>query len=122
VPPSRFQIFHLRNKRLRNAFGEGRNRGPSGLVSDGRFPTRSETLMSHIPNSAMPHAKAAEETPERGASGLSGIVEKVRNAPKGVLAAGAVVAAGAVAAAAIPLAKGALADRKGSGGKSKKSA
>lgn len=78
--------------------------------------------MSHIPNSAMPHAKTAEDAQETGGSGLSGIVDKVRNAPKGVLAAGAVVAAGAVAAAAIPLVKGALADRKGSGGKSKKSA
>jgi len=77
--------------------------------------------MSHIPNSAMPHAKAADDAEEGGGSGLSAIVDKVRNAPKGVLAAGAVVAAGAVAAAAIPLVKGALADRK-SGGKSRKSA
>jgi hypothetical protein len=79
-------------------------------------------MMSHIPNSAMPHAKAADEAQEGGGSGLSGIVDKVRNAPKGVLAAGAVVAAGAIAAAAIPLAKAALADRKRSGGASKKSA
>jgi hypothetical protein len=77
--------------------------------------------MSHIPNSAMPHAKAADEPREEDGSLLSGLVDKVRNAPKGALAAGAVMAAGAVAAAAIPLVKGALADRK-SGGKSKKSA
>jgi hypothetical protein len=75
--------------------------------------------MSHIPNSAMPHATAADDAEQDGgASGLAGLVEKVRNAPRGALAAGAVVAAGAVAAAAIPLVKGALADRK-SGGKKK---
>jgi hypothetical protein len=79
-------------------------------------------MMSHIPNSAMPHAKTADEAQEGGGSGLAGIADKIRNAPKGVLAAGAVVAAGAIAAAAIPLVKGALADRKGAGGKSKKSA
>jgi hypothetical protein len=79
--------------------------------------------MSHIPNSAMPHAKAQPEAQESG-SRLSGMIDTVRGAPKGALAAGAVVAAGAIAAVAIPLVKGALADRKGSGGKSagKKSA
>jgi hypothetical protein len=66
--------------------------------------------MSHIPNSAMPHAKAAPEQPE-GGSGLSGLLDKVRSAPKGAIAAGAVVAVGALAAAAIPLVKGALADK-----------
>jgi hypothetical protein len=79
-------------------------------------------MMSHIPNSAMPHAKASDDTQESGGSGLTGIMDKVRNAPKGVLAAGAVVAAGAIAAAAIPLVKGAIADRNDAGGKSKKSA
>jgi hypothetical protein len=81
--------------------------------------------MSHIPNSAMPHAQAKPEGQESG-SGLSGMVdgvmEKVRNAPKGAIAAGAVVAAGALAAAAIPLVKGALADKggkKSGGGKSR---
>lgn len=79
--------------------------------------------MSHIPNSAMPHARAPEPAQEEGAGGFAGVMAKVRNAPKGVIAAGAVVAAGAVAAAAIPLVKGALADRKSSGrGTAKKSA
>jgi hypothetical protein len=90
--------------------------------------------MSHIPNSAMPHAVPAEGQQEQDSgSGLSGIassametasgaidtvMEKVRSAPKGVIAAGAVVAAGALAAAAIPLVKGARADKgaKKSGG------
>jgi hypothetical protein len=76
--------------------------------------------MSNIPNSAMPHAKAQPEEQE-GASGLSGMMDKVRSAPKGVIAAGAVVAAGALAAAAIPLVKGALADKGGKkGGAGKK--
>jgi len=72
--------------------------------------------MSHIPNSAMPHAKAEPEENEAGGSGLSAVLDKVRGAPRGAIVAGAAVAAGALAAAAIPLVKGALADRK-SGGK-----
>lgn len=64
--------------------------------------------MSHIPNSAMPHAGPTSETgneQEDGSafSGLAGnIAEKVRENPKTAIAAGAVLA-GAVAAAAIPL-------------------
>ena len=77
--------------------------------------------MSHIPNAAMPHAKAAGDEESGGATGLFGMIEKVRNAPKGAIAAGAVVAAGALAAAAIPLVKGGLADggKKSGGGKSR---
>ncbi len=62
--------------------------------------------MSHIPNSAMPHAGPTSETSneQEGGSTLSGlagnIAEKVRENPKTAIAAGAVLA---VAAAAIPL-------------------
>jgi len=83
--------------------------------------------MSHIPNSAMPHAGPSQDQTEQGsASGLSGmasnVMDKVRGAPRGAVAAGAAVAIGALAAAAIPLVKGALADKKSGGRKSKKSA
>jgi hypothetical protein len=83
----------------------------------------------------MPHAQAQPEAEEGGSGlsgmvgsvsdsvsgmvdsvregGVSGVMDKVRNAPKGVLAAGAVVAGAAVAAAAIPLVKGALAQKGG---------
>jgi len=77
--------------------------------------------MSHIPNSAMPHAGPSQDQEEQGSmSGLSemasNVMEKVRGAPRGAVAAGAAVAVGALAAAAIPLVKGALADRKSGGG------
>jgi hypothetical protein len=80
--------------------------------------------MSHIPNSAMPHAGPSQDQEEQGAmSGLSemasNVMEKVRGAPRGAVAAGAAVAVGALAAAAIPLVKGALADRKSGGTKSR---
>ena len=64
--------------------------------------------MSHIPNSAMPHAgPASEATPrldgEAVAEGRFGALrEKAREYPKTTVAAGAAVAAGLVAAAAIP--------------------
>jgi hypothetical protein len=80
--------------------------------------------MSHIPNSAMPHAGPSQDQEEQGSmSGLSemasNVMEKVRGAPRGAVAAGAAVAVGALAAAAIPLVKGALADRKSGGTKSR---
>jgi hypothetical protein len=63
--------------------------------------------MSHIPNSAMPHAEAAPEPQTTDGSGASEsrfgqIADKVREHPKTAAAAGAAVAAGLVAAAAIP--------------------
>jgi len=80
--------------------------------------------MSHIPNSAMPHAGPSQDQEEQGSGSslsdmASSVMEKVRGAPRGAVAAGAAVAVGALAAAAIPLVKGALADRKSSGGKSR---
>lgn len=64
--------------------------------------------MSHIPNSAIPHAGPANDEPARldgeaVADGRFGqLREKVREYPKTAVAAGAVAAAGLVAAAAIP--------------------
>ena len=64
--------------------------------------------MSHIPNSAMPHAGPSAETSgrlngEATAEGRFGALrEKARDYPKTAVAAGAAVAAGLVAAAAIP--------------------
>jgi hypothetical protein len=82
--------------------------------------------MSHIPNSAMPHAAPTQNEEEQGSGqGLSGMasdmMDKVRSTPRGAVIAGAAVAAGALAAAAIPLVKGALADRKSGGGSKSKS-
>jgi hypothetical protein len=74
--------------------------------------------MSSIPNSAMPHAVAREETDESGAGFAGGLRDLVRDNPKTAMAAGAAVLAGAVAAAAIPLVKGARA-KSGSSGRSK---
>ena len=54
--------------------------------------------MSHIPNSAMPHAIPSQNDQEEGRRGLA---QKARANPKMAVAAGAVVA-GVVAAAAIP--------------------
>jgi len=62
--------------------------------------------MSHIPNSAMPHAGSQTEgdTLETGASRgrLGQLADKVREHPKTAVAAGAAVAVGVAAAAAIP--------------------
>ena len=93
--------------------------------------------MSHIPNSAMPHAGGNQnETSQQGQqsegglmSGLSeranGLMEMARENPKTAIAAGAAVI-GAVAAAAIPLVRGRgsseeEASQGGSSGKSGKS-
>jgi hypothetical protein len=61
--------------------------------------------MSHIPNSAMPHAGAQagdtlETADTRGRLGQ--LADKVREHPKTAMAAGAAVAVGVAAAAAIP--------------------
>jgi len=77
--------------------------------------------MSHIPNSAMPHAGVTDEPQqEQGGATLSERAGKLaeqagdyaRENPKTAIAAGAALAAGVIAAAAIPLVRG----RSGSGG------
>jgi hypothetical protein len=73
---------------------------------------KREMTMSHIPNSAMPHAAPSEKKapPEQAKSGLAGrtakVAELARGNPKTAIAAGAVVVAGLAAAAAIPLVLG----------------
>jgi len=79
--------------------------------------------MSHIPNSAMPHATAESEQDQGGTATLTERAGKLgqqaadyaRENPKTAIAAGAALAAGAIAAAAIPLVRG----RSGSGGSKK---
>jgi hypothetical protein len=75
--------------------------------------------MSHIPNSAMPHAAPAdsgEETKSPSLSDRAGkLADKARENPKTAIAAGAAVLAGVAAAAAIPLVRKA---RSGGGAKS----
>ena len=65
--------------------------------------------MSHIPESAMPHATAQPETQESGSAGAEGLygqlAEKVREYPKTAAVAGAAVV-GLAAAAAIPAIRG----------------
>jgi len=85
--------------------------------------------MSHIPNSAMPHAGATEPQQEQGgASTLSERAGEIagraadyaRENPKTAIAAGAALAAGAIAAA-IPLVRGRSGSdgSKGGGGRKK---
>lgn len=79
--------------------------------------------MSHIPNSAMPHAGPSPESDSREQSAptlserAGKLAEKARGNPKAV-AAGAAVVAGAIAAAAIPMVR---ARRKNSDAKGRKS-
>ena len=82
--------------------------------------------MSNIPSSAMPHAKASEDSQqEQGGATLSERAGKIREQatdyarenPKTAIAAGAALAAGVIAAAAIPLVRG----RSDSGGGTRKS-
>ena len=87
--------------------------------------------MSHIPNSAMPHAAAApenetNETEESFTSSLKDragkLADTARANPKTAIAAGAAVVAGVVAAAAIPLVRARKStDAKSKSGTSKKS-
>lgn len=86
--------------------------------------------MSHIPNSAMPHAGPAESLnhgrehdqqqsqEQTGATGLSAQASKIadyaRENPKTAAAAGAALV-GAIAAAAIPLVRGRLSGSETSG-------
>ena len=69
--------------------------------------------MSHIPNSAMPHAAPANDAEgagdesgptltERATKGAGKLADKARANPKTVIAAGAAVVAGAIVAAALP--------------------
>lgn len=65
--------------------------------------------MSHIPNSAMPHAKPSEETGNETdgnkksvSARAAKLKDKARENPKTAIAAGAAVLAGAVAAVAVP--------------------
>ncbi|HEY0112153.1 MAG TPA: hypothetical protein VGB59_03265 [Allosphingosinicella sp.] len=79
--------------------------------------------MSHIPNSAMPHAAPSQnEEKEQGSSATSTIsetagkiAELARENPKAAIAAGAALA-GVVAAAAIPLVRGRSKSESGSSG------
>jgi orotate phosphoribosyltransferase len=70
--------------------------------------------MSHIPNSAMPHAAVKPESdatrrPRKSLSGRAGeLAEKMRENPKTAAAAGAAIA-GVIAAAAIPMVRSARA-------------
>jgi hypothetical protein len=88
--------------------------------------------MSHIPNSAIPHAAAAEDAPEetsptlkQRAGTLAGKARATARAnPKTAIAAGAALVAGAVAAAAIPKVRAARAKparKKGPASAKKKS-
>jgi hypothetical protein len=73
-------------------------------------------MMSHIPNSAMPHAGPQADEEEAGPNRLGRVAEIVREHPKTAVAAGAAVAAGLAAAAAIPAIRArsrASADRRG---------
>ncbi|MDT9599173.1 hypothetical protein [Sphingosinicella rhizophila] len=87
--------------------------------------------MSHIPNSAMPHAgpnPATDDAETRAAEGKSTsaffsdkagkLADTAKAHPKTAVAAGAALVAGAIAAAAIPIARSR--SKSGSGGRSKK--
>lgn len=89
--------------------------------------------MSHIPNSAMPHAGTIETEEEQGGTETLGeragkladtAATYARENPKTAIAAGAALAVGAIAAAAIPLVRGrsGSAGGKKSGGAKKSSA
>jgi hypothetical protein len=86
--------------------------------------------MSNIPSSAMPHAKASEDSDQNGQKDQGGggptISERAgklreqaedyaRENPKTAIAAGAALAAGVIAAAVVPLVRG----RSESGGSKK---
>ena len=78
--------------------------------------------MSHIPNSAMPHAGPQTTDEDSSSSSESGgrfsqLAEKVRENPKTAMAAGAAVAAGIVAAAAIPVIRSRSGGSSGKSGK-----
>ncbi len=84
--------------------------------------------MSHIPNSAMPHAAPSQpqesaqgsQNAEANGRGRAGRIADTARANPGKTAAGVALAAGVLAAAAIPIvrARGKSADGKSSGGES----
>ena len=82
--------------------------------------------MSHIPNSAMPHAGPSEDAQQEQGGGAtlmeraSDLVGKAKANPKTAIAAGAAIVAGVAAAAAIPAVRARAGGRKSSGGSSKK--
>ena len=80
--------------------------------------------MSHIPNSAMPHAQAEpqnggtnEASQSTWSRGMETVTDTIREYPKTAMAAGAAVVAGAVAAAAIPMMRGRGESTSGKGAK-----
>ena len=80
--------------------------------------------MSHIPNSAMPHAGAQAADDETVATAepagrFGQIADKVKEHPKTAAAAGAAVAVGIAAAAAIPALRARSRSGKSAGGKTK---
>ncbi|PSJ43282.1 hypothetical protein [Allosphingosinicella deserti] len=83
-------------------------------------------MMSHIPNSAMPHAapsekKAPAEQPKSSIGSRSAkVADLVRENPKTAIVAGAAVVAGLAAAAAIPLVRARKSDSESAGAKTKK--
>jgi hypothetical protein len=87
-----------------------------------------EKYMSHIPNSAMPHARPSDQTDNETGSGTSltdragSLVERARNNPGKTAAAGAAVV-GVIAAAAVPflLSRGKSSNESKGGNSSKKS-
>jgi hypothetical protein len=79
--------------------------------------------MSHIPNSAMPHAGAQPEgetlVADDSRSRFGQLADKVREHPKTAVAAGAAVAVGVAAAAAIPALRARGRSTAGSKGKAR---
>lgn len=79
--------------------------------------------MSHIPNSAMPHAGGTTEMEREGTTGTSmreranSLMESARSHPKTTAAAGAAIVAGVAAAAATPF----MLRRKNAGSKASSS-
>ena len=76
--------------------------------------------MSHIPNSAMPHAGAQPETdeqdggPGRFAEIRTGVADMVRDHPRAAAVAAGAAVVGLAAAAAIPAIRGRSGDKGGS--------
>jgi hypothetical protein len=117
-------VARARSVRVKDR-SSGRNRRAFAIVPHPQStPAKRSVTMSSIPNSAMPHATAAEPQEEQG--GGATLTERAgklaeqagdyaRENPKTAIAAGVALAAGAIAAAAIPLVRG----RSGSGGAKK---
>ena len=77
-----------------------------------------ESIMSSIPDTAMPKARSAEDETEAESPGLARrAADLVRDNPKAAIAAGAAVAAGVATAAVVRARRG----KAGGGGSSSKS-